>query len=118
MPAIIFTTRREDTQYLKFEVWTTRSTQMLGCQTASTDSPVYHPAQTPGPGCGAYLLRHGATVIVLLAAACWRRRQAHLGPRHRSHAEALRASCRSKLWSKSKHPLENRRPSQTPEEIA
>jgi hypothetical protein len=64
----------------------------------TNEGPILHPEQTPGPGCSAYLLRHGATVIGI---AGWRR-QSHLGPRHRSRVEALRAPCRSKPWSKSR----------------
>ena len=33
----------------------------------TTEGLVLHPEQTPGPGCRAYLLRKGGTVIVLLA---------------------------------------------------
>jgi hypothetical protein len=34
----------------------------------TTEGLVLHPEQAPGPGCRAYLLRKGGTVIVLLAA--------------------------------------------------
>jgi hypothetical protein len=81
-----------------------------GCGTGATttEGPVLHPEQTPGPGCRAYLLRHGGTVIVLPAGGNRRTRAQDIEVTLEPCALPVVASHGRNL----DNPLGNRRPSQ------